>query len=269
MSKPDFTKKQKKLGASILAVIVAVVLALANGKDIKQVFTNLLETGLDEKGTGTGDSGSLFSDDASGTPDNPAENPTKGPTKPEQPTNTPTKAANTPAPTNAPTKAANTPTPTGTPTKAANTPTPTSTPTKAANTPTPTNAPTNTPAPELSKAPEELVEEDGVYSTPELVAAYLYVFHKLPSNYITKNDAVKLGWDSEKGNLWDVTEQMSIGGSRFGNYEGLLPDAKGRTWYECDVNYNGGYRGAERILYSNDGLIYYTGDHYKTFTRLY
>lgn len=256
MSKLNFTKKQKKLGASILVVIVAVVLALANGKDIKQVFTNLLEAGLNDGGAGTGDSDSLFSDDISGTPDNPAKNPAEGPTKPEQPTNTPTKAANTPAPTDAPTKAADTPTPT-------------STPTKAANTPTPTNAPTNTPTPELSKAPEELVEEDGVYSTPELVAAYLYVFHKLPSNYITKNDAVKLGWDSEKGNLWDVTDQMSIGGSRFGNYEGLLPDAKGRTWYECDVNYNGGYRGAERILYSSDGLIYYTDDHYKTFTRLY
>jgi len=62
---------------------------------------------------------------------------------------------------------------------------------------------------------------------------------------------------------------MSIGGSRFGNYEGLLPEADGRIWYECDVNYNGGYRGAERILYSNDGLIYYTDDHYKTFTKLY
>ena len=62
---------------------------------------------------------------------------------------------------------------------------------------------------------------------------------------------------------------MSIGGSRFGNYEGALPDRDGRRWYECDVNYEGGYRGAERLLYSSDGLIYYTGDHYKTFKQLY
>jgi len=62
---------------------------------------------------------------------------------------------------------------------------------------------------------------------------------------------------------------MSIGGDRFGNREGLLPDQEGRVWYECDVNYNGGYRGAERLVYSNDGLIYYTADHYQSFTRLY
>lgn len=215
MNKPTFTKKQKRLGASILVLLIVAVLALANGKDLKQVFSGLFAVGLDEE-----------------TPDN------KGPELPSS-------DAVTPAPTEAP----------------AHTLTPPA--------PTTTKAPTETPTPEPSKSPEELVKEDGTYSSPELVAAYLHNFHKLPSNYITKNEAEKLGWDSEKGNLWDVTDKMSIGGNRFGNYEGLLPEADGRIWYECDVNYNGGYRGAERILYSNDGLIYYTDDHYKTFTKLY
>lgn len=113
------------------------------------------------------------------------------------------------------------------------------------------------------------VEEDGIYSTPDTVAAYIHTFHKLPSNYITKTEAVQLGWNSEEGNLWDVTDKQSIGGDKFGNYEKLLPEKEGRLWYECDVNYNGGYRGKERIVYSNDGLIYYTDDHYESFSQLY
>jgi len=135
--------------------------------------------------------------------------------------------------------------------------------------PTGTPAPTDTPTPEPTKSPSELVEEDGVYSTPELVAAYIHTFNKLPSNFITKKEAQQLGWVSSEGNLWDVTDEMSIGGDKFGNYEGLLPKKNGRQWYECDVNYRGGYRGSERILYSNDGLIYYTDDHYESFTQLY
>lgn len=107
------------------------------------------------------------------------------------------------------------------------------------------------------------------YSDPEGVAAYLNAFGELPPNFITKNDAQSLGWDSGAGNLWDVAPGKSIGGDRFGNREGLLPAASGRTWYECDVNYEGGYRGAERIVYSSDGLIYYTNDHYASFTLLY
>lgn len=113
------------------------------------------------------------------------------------------------------------------------------------------------------------VSEDGTYTSPEQVAEYLHLYGHLPSNYITKKEAEAAGWDSSKGNLWDVADGMSIGGSRFGNYEGALPDKEGRRWYECDVNYEGGYRGAERLLYSSDGLIYYTGDHYETFKQLY
>lgn len=113
------------------------------------------------------------------------------------------------------------------------------------------------------------VTMDGTYTNKEEVAAYINEFKCLPSNYITKSEAKSLGWDSSKGNLWDVAEGKSIGGDRFGNYEGHLPKKKGRTYYECDIGYEGGYRGAERIIYSDDGLIYYTEDHYNTFELLY
>ena len=113
------------------------------------------------------------------------------------------------------------------------------------------------------------VDEDGTYIDPYLVAEYIHKYNKLPSNYLTKNEARELGWESDKGNLWEVTDEMSIGGDMFGNREGLLPKKEGRIYYECDVNYNGGYRGAERIVYSNDGLIFYTNDHYESFTQLY
>ena len=89
------------------------------------------------------------------------------------------------------------------------------------------------------------------------------------SYYLTKKEAEELGWDSYRGNLWDVAPGKSIGGSYFGNYEGLLPSKKGRKYYECDIDYNGGRRGAKRIIYSNDGLIFYTDDHYKSFEQLY
>ncbi len=116
---------------------------------------------------------------------------------------------------------------------------------------------------------ESTIEEDGLYSTPEEVAEYIHLYNKLPQNFITKKEAIDLGWDSNKGNLWEVTDKMSIGGDSFGNREGLLPKAENRKYFECDVNYEGGFRGAERIVYSNDGLIFYTKDHYKTFEQLY
>ena len=124
----------------------------------------------------------------------------------------------------------------------------------------------------LPQAPPEdetSVTEKGTYTSPDEVALYISLYGKLPSNYIPKDDARALGWDSSKGNLWDVAPGKSIGGDRFGNYEGLLPKASGRKYYECDVNYGGGYRGAERIVFSNDGLVYYTSDHYETFTLMY
>ena len=107
------------------------------------------------------------------------------------------------------------------------------------------------------------------YSGKTEVANYLHIYSELPPNYITKEEAMSMGWISREGNLWDVAYGMSIGGDRFGNREGLLPIEKGRQYFECDINYRGGYRGAERIVYSNDGLIFYTEDHYKTFKQLY
>ena len=76
------------------------------------------------------------------------------------------------------------------------------------------------------------------------------------------------GGDNRKGNLWSVAEGCSIGGDRFGNYEGILPDQKGRKWTECDIDFDGGYRNGKRVVFSNDGLIYYTGDHYQTFDEV-
>ena len=114
-----------------------------------------------------------------------------------------------------------------------------------------------------------LLVEDGSYSTPEEVAEYLHFYGHLPQNYLTKQEAKALGWAASQGNLWEVAEGKSIGGDRFGNREGLLPEADGRTWSECDVTSMGGFRGAERLLYSSDGLIYYTDDHYASFTLVY
>ncbi len=119
------------------------------------------------------------------------------------------------------------------------------------------------------KSGESAVSEDGTYTSKEEVAEYIHLFGHLTSNYITKREAEELGWDSRAGNLWDVAPGKSIGGSRFGNYEGSLPDKNGRKYYECDIDFDGGYRGAKRIIYSNDGLVFYTGDHYKTFEQLY
>ena len=130
------------------------------------------------------------------------------------------------------------------------------------------NDPVNSIDSDTTDLPNSL-DKSGTYSTPEEVADYIHFFEKLPDNYITKKDAMVLGWESNKGNLWEVTDEKSIGGDVFGNREGILPSEKGRKWYECDVNYYGGFRGTERIVYSNDGLIYYTEDHYETFTQIY
>lgn len=117
-------------------------------------------------------------------------------------------------------------------------------------------------------AAEYPVEIDGWYSSMEEVAVYLTLYGELPENFLTKNEAESLGWNNRLGNLDEVAPGCSIGGNRYGNYEGHLPDAKGRRWTECDINYEGGYRNGERICFSSDGLIYYTNDHYATFTQV-
>ena len=110
--------------------------------------------------------------------------------------------------------------------------------------------------------------EDGTYTTKEDVALYIHLYGHLPDNFLTKKEAEKLGWPG--GSLEPYAPGMCIGGSRFGNYEGLLPEAEGRTYTECDIDTLGAEkRGAKRIVFSNDGLIYYTEDHYKSFELLY
>lgn len=111
------------------------------------------------------------------------------------------------------------------------------------------------------------LEPNKAYSSKEEVALYIHLYNELPPNYLTKDEANALGWDAEKGNLWEVTDEMSIGGDRFSNREGLLPEDK--KYFECDIDYQGGYRGAKRLVYSDDGWIYYTADHYDSFELLY
>ena len=113
------------------------------------------------------------------------------------------------------------------------------------------------------------VKEQGQYTDKDRVALYIHTYGHLPDNYITKAEAQKLGWDNTLGNLRKVAPGKSIGGDRFGNYEGQLPKANKRKYFECDIDYKSGKRNAKRIVFSNDGLIFYTNDHYKTFQQLY
>ena len=94
---------------------------------------------------------------------------------------------------------------------------------------------------------------------------YLKYYKKLPDYYITKREAENLGWKSYKGNLDQVAPGMMIGGDIFKNKSKLLPEKQGRIWYECDVDYQGGYRNNYRIVYSNDGLMFLTDSHYLNF----
>ena len=112
------------------------------------------------------------------------------------------------------------------------------------------------------------IEEGEDYDSRDEVCAYLVQFHELPPNFMTKKEARREGW--EYGALNQVLEGMSIGGDYFGNYQEVLPVVKGRSYYECDSDTGTARsRGAKRIIYSDDWNIYYTDDHYETFTLLY
>ena len=115
--------------------------------------------------------------------------------------------------------------------------------------------------------PESLTE-DGTYSSRDDVALYIHTYGHLPGNFITKKEARELGWSG--GSVEEYAPGKCIGGDHFGNYEGLLPEKSGRSYTECDIDTLGSSgRGAKRIIFSNDGLIYYTDDHYASFTLLY
>ena len=125
-----------------------------------------------------------------------------------------------------------------------------------------------TDAAEATEDAQTLIDFHGSYTTKEDVALYLYVYHQLPENFITKNEARDLGWSG--GSVDRYKKGAAIGGDTFGNREGLLPKASGRKYYECDIDTKGkNSRGAKRIVFSNDGLIYYTSDHYESFILLY
>lgn len=119
-----------------------------------------------------------------------------------------------------------------------------------------------------SSTESAVIDENGCYTSKDDVALYIHVYGHLPSNFITKKEAEKLGWSG--GSLEPYAPGKCIGGDRFGNYEGLLPKKTGRGYTECDIDTLGKKsRGAKRIVFSNDGLIYYTDDHYASFTLLY
>lgn len=121
---------------------------------------------------------------------------------------------------------------------------------------------------ETTVSAQAQLDRDGSYTTKDDVALYIHLYGELPANFITKEQAGELGW--EGGSLEPYAPGKCIGGSRFGNYEGSLPKREGRTYRECDIDTLGASsRGAKRLVYSDDGLIYYTADHYKTFELLY
>lgn len=113
------------------------------------------------------------------------------------------------------------------------------------------------------------IKEDGTYTEKTDVAVYIHTYGKLPSNYITEEEAKKLGWVSSRNNLDEVAPGKSIGGDIYANENKMLPEEDGRTYQQCDIDYEGGARGEKRLVFSNDGLIFYSEDHYETFEQLY
>ena len=112
------------------------------------------------------------------------------------------------------------------------------------------------------------IDPEGWYYSAFDVSLYLHIHGHLPENFITKDEARELGW--EGGSVEKYAPGYAIGGDVFGNREGILPEEQGRVYYECDVDTKGeDSRGAHRLVYSSDGLIYYTADHYETFKLLY
>ena len=116
-------------------------------------------------------------------------------------------------------------------------------------------------------AKDNLPEYGEYYYDLENVVLYLEIYDELPPNYITKSQAQELGW--EGGSVEKYKEGAAIGGDTFGNREGLLPKTAGRSYTECDIDTNGySSRGSRRLVFSNDGLYFYTSDHYESFLEV-
>lgn len=130
-----------------------------------------------------------------------------------------------------------------------------------------TDEPRNTEASREDEANDRLPVYGGYYYDLSSVVLYLETYGELPDNYITKSEARELGW--EGGSVENYREGAAIGGDYFGNREGLLPEAAGRSYTECDIDTNGyGSRGSRRLVFSNDGLYFYTSDHYESFSEV-
>ena len=99
----------------------------------------------------------------------------------------------------------------------------------------------------------------------EIVVKYLKEHGELPEYYITKSEAKSLGWVPSKGNLCEVAPGRAIGGDIWTNRQKSLPTKSGRKYFEADLNYNCGNRNADRVVFSNDGLVFVTHDHYRNF----
>lgn len=110
----------------------------------------------------------------------------------------------------------------------------------------------------------------GMATTAGVAGADFAVFctGKLPEYYITKKDAHRQGWNNRKGNLHDVLPGKMIGGDQYYNDGNKLPSAPNRIWYEADINYTDGHRNRQRLVYSNDGLIFVSYDHCQTFYEI-
>jgi guanyl-specific ribonuclease Sa len=144
---------------------------------------------------------------------------------------------------------------------------------KNRNTATPAVTATVTPAPTKVPAGEpenaEPTATPGPMEEAQQLADYIFEYGELPDNFVTKKEAKEMGWQNGYWYVGDLGDGICIGGDYFGNYDGKLPYVKGRKYYEADCFYHGGPRNEYRIIYSTDGHVWFTGDHYNTFVELY
>ena len=129
----------------------------------------------------------------------------------------------------------------------------------------PAQSPASTPSPQTAQQGANAIS---TLTAQQHVTTYLQQHQHLPDFYLQKRDARKQGWDPATGNLCHVLPGRAIGGDRFSNREGALPEKAGRRWFEADVNYRCGQRGSDRLLYSSDCLIFVTRDHYRHFQQV-